>query len=173
MTFIRVAACAALMTGLLSGLPLTRPLSGAAAAQEGISFGQRADVSAPVEVTADALRVDQATGVAVFTGNVLIGQGEMRLAADRVAVTYARGGPQRIRALRATGNVTLVNGPDAAEAANADYDVESGNIVLTGDVLLTQGASVLAGERVEVNLETGTANVSGRVRSVFQPEGGE
>lgn len=154
--------CAATALGLLM-LPLS-------ALGQSVSFGQRADVKAPVEVTADNLSVDQASGLATFTGNVVIGQGAMRLAADKVTVTYAQGGQNRISALQATGNVTLVNGPDAAEAARADYAVDSGNVVLTGDVVLTQGQNVLSGETVEVNLATGTANVAGRVRSVFQPE---
>lgn len=158
MFLVRRAAAIA----LLAALPLT-------AGAQSVSFGQRADIKAPVEVTSDSLSVDQKSGLATFSGNVVIGQGAMRLAADRVVVTYAQGGAQRISALQATGNVTLVNGPDAAEAGRADYNVENGNVVLTGDVVLTQGQNVLAGERVEVNLETGTANVAGRVRSVFQP----
>ncbi|SMO83208.1 lipopolysaccharide transport periplasmic protein LptA [Paracoccus laeviglucosivorans] len=155
-------------TGLLS-LSLSLALAITAHAQTQTGFGSAQDVSAPVEVTADSLQVDQKTGLATFSGNVLIGQGAMRLSADRVTVTYAQGNAQKISNLRAEGNVTLASGQDAAEAKAADYDVASGNVVLTGDVLLTQGRNVLAGEKVTVNLESGTANASGRVRSVLQP----
>jgi len=133
-------------------------------------FGQAQDIKAPVEVTADSLNVDQQTGEATFSGNVLIGQGAMRLAADRVTVTYAQGDQRRISALHAEGNVTLASGEDAAEAQAADYDVDAGTIVLTGDVLLTQGGNLLAGDSVTVNLDSGTASASGRVRSLLQPE---
>lgn len=144
----------------------------APAGAQTVAFGGvKADTSAPVEVTADALSVDQSNGQARFSGNVLIGQGEMRLSAQEVTVTYAGGGQQRIKSLNATGGVTLVSGPDAAEAQAAVYDVETGNIVLTGDAIVTQGQNVLAGDRLEVNLATGTANVSGRVRTVLQPAG--
>ena len=152
--------------GFLS-LALSLALVSAAAAQTG--FGAAQDVGAPVEVTSDSLQVDQTTGLATFSGNVLIGQGGMRLSADRVTVTYAKGNPQKISRFRAEGNVTLSSGQDAAEAQAADYDVAAGNVVLTGDVLLTQGANVLAGEKVTVNLASGTADASGRVRSVLQP----
>lgn len=147
---------------------LTLGLAGPAGAQT-TGFGNAQDVKAPVEVTADALQVDQKTGQAVFTGNVLIGQGAMRLAAEQVSVTYAKDNPQRISQLHAQGKVTLASGADAAEAQSADYNVESGNVVLRGDVLLTQGVNVLAGETVTVNLATGQATASGRVRSVLQP----
>lgn len=155
--------------GLLP-LVLTLVLAGAAGAQP-TGFGNGQDVKSPVEVTADLLQVDQKTGLAVFTGHVLIGQGEMRLSADKVTVTYAKDNQQRISAFKAEGNVTLVSGNDAAEAKFADYDVSTGNIVLRGDVLLTQGQNVLSGETVTVNLGTGQASASGRVRSVLQPGG--
>lgn len=155
--------------GPLLPVILSLALAGAAGAQATSGFGNAQDVKQPVEVTADALSVDQKTGRATFSGHVLIGQGAMRLSADSVTVTYAQGGSSRISALHAEGGVTLVSGEDAAEAKAADYDVESGNVVLTGDVLLTQGGNVLAGEKVTVNLATGTAQASGRVRSVLQP----
>ena len=154
---------------VILSLALAGGWAGAAGAQATSGFGNAQDVKQPVEVTADALSVDQKTGKATFTGHVLIGQGGMRLSADSVTVTYAAGGQNRISALHAQGNVTLVSGEDAAEAKAADYSVESGNVVLTGDVLLTQGGNVLAGETVTVNLASGTANASGRVRSVLQP----
>ena len=141
-------------------------------AAQTVAFGGiKADTKAPVEVTAETLKVDQSTGQANFTGNVLIGQGRMRLSADSVTVTYAQGGQQKIKALNASGGVTLVNGPDAAEAKEAVYDVETGNIVLTGDAIVTQGQNVLAGDRIDVNLADGTARVAGRVRTVLQPGG--
>ena len=145
-------------------------LAAAPAWAQNVTFGgMKADTSLPVEVAADNLAVNQTDGSATFTGNVVIGQGEMRLAADAVTVEYAEGGQSRIQSLHATGNVTLVSGEDAAEAAEATYDVASGNVVLTGDVVLTQGQNVLTGNHMTVNLESGTAQVEGRVRSVLQP----
>ena len=163
------------MTRLGAFMPVILSLAlttGAALAQATTGFGSAQDTGLPVEVTAERLSVDQKTGKATFSGKVLVGQGDMRLAADSVTVTYAAGGQQRISALLAEGNVTMVSGPDAAEAHAATYDVESGNVVLTGDVLLTQSGNVLAGEKVTIDLATGTANASGRVRSVLQ-SGGE
>ena len=144
---------------------------GAAAAQTVAFGGIKADTGAPVEVTADTLKVDQATGQATFTGNVLIGQGPMRLSAKAVTVRYGQGGQQQIEALTASGGVTLVNGTDAAEASEAVYDVAGGTIILSGDAIVTQGKDVLAGDRIEVNLRNGSASVAGRVRTVLQPGG--
>lgn len=147
-------------------------LAATPAVAQNVAFGgMRADITAPVEVRADNLSVNQADGSAVLTGNVVIGQGGMRLSADRVTIIYAEGDQNRIRSLDAVGNVTLVSGPDAAEAKAATYDVAGGNVTLTGDVVLTQGQNVLTGDTVQVNLGTGQAQVQGRVRSVLQPGG--
>ena len=67
MTFLRAIACLIL-------LGLVTPLH---AQGTQIAFGAiRQDTSAAVEVSADELNVDQETGAAIFTGNVVIGQGE-------------------------------------------------------------------------------------------------
>ena len=155
--------------GLLMPMILSLALAAAPALAQNTGFGNAQDTKLPVEVTSEQLSVDQKTGVATFTGKVVIVQGQMRLAADRVTVTYAQGDKRRISAMHAEGNVTMVSGEDAAESRAADYDVESGNVVLTGDVLMTQTGNVVAGEKVVVNLATGTAQASGRVRGVLQP----
>lgn len=138
-----------------------------------VAFGAiKADPTLPVEVTSDTLDVNQANGSAEFKGNVLVGQGEMRLSANRVLVTYAEasGGVER---LEAVGDVVLVNGPDAASAERADYSIDSGVVVMTGDVLLTQGPNALTSEKMTVNLTTGTANMIGRVKTILLPEKSE
>ena len=142
-------------------------LAAPAAAQTAIDLGGiSADPSAPVEVTADSLSVDQASGTAVFSGGVVIGQGELRLTAPEVRVTYgAETGD--ITRMQASGGVTFATATEAAEADTADYDIGAGTLTLEGDVLLTQGASALSSQRMVVDLGTGTAQMTGRVSTVF------
>lgn len=132
--------------------------------------GLAADPNAAVEITADALTVDQGSRSAVFAGNVVIGQGELRIAAARVEVVYSDETGD-ISLLDASGGVTFVTPTEAAEAAGAVYDLTSGILTLTGDVLLTQGSSALSADRMTVNLNDGTAQMDGRVRTVFGQTG--
>ena len=144
----------------------------AVAAQTDIALGGlNADPSLPVEVTADSLNVDQTSGTAVFEGNVVIGQGALRISAGRVEVVYSDATGDIAR-LRASGGVTFVTETEAAEAQEADYDIADGTLALSGDVLLTQGASALSSDSMIVDLATGTARMEGRVRTVFQQQGG-
>lgn len=142
-----------------------------ATAQTNINLGGiAADPSAPVEVTADNLNVDQDTGSAVFSGNVVIGQGDLRLSAPSVQVTYAADSGDITR-LQATGGVTFATATEAAEAQSADYNLASGLLTLNGDVLLTQGQSALSADSMVLDLNAGTAQMNGRVRTVFQQGG--
>jgi lipopolysaccharide export system protein LptA len=154
-----------LVAGLLA-------LGGMAVAQEArIAFGDLAqDTSLPVEVTAETFTVRDADGTAVFAGNVVVVQGEMKLSAGQVEVAYTAD-RSAIDRLVASGGVTIVNLADAAEAQEAVYTIDTGVIVLTGDVLLTQGPSAMAGQKLTVNLKDGTGLMEGRVTTTFVPGG--
>ncbi len=135
-----------------------------------VAFGStEQDSNLPVEVTSEHLNVNQNDGTAIFTGNVLVGQGEMRLAAPRVLVVYLED-ESGIESLNATGGVTLVSGEDAAEAERADYNVQTGLIEMYGDVLLIQGVNALTGDKMFIDTKAGTARVTGRVKTVLNPE---
>jgi lipopolysaccharide export system protein LptA len=138
-------------------------------AQSGqVAFGNiQENAGLPIEVTADNLDVNQNDGTAIFTGNVMIGQGTMRLSAPEVLVVYQEN-QSGIERLKATGGVTLVSGEDAAEASTADYNLETGMIAMQGNVLLLQGPSAVAAEQMTVNTRSGTASMSGRVKTVLQ-----
>ena len=77
---------------------------------------------------------------------------------------------KKISRLEATGGVTLVSGPDAAEAESADYNVDRGTVVMRGNVLLTQGKNAMTAQEMTVDLKTGTAQMGGRVKTVLQPK---
>ncbi len=141
--------------------------------------GTKHDASAPVEITSDQLDLDQAAGTAVFTGTVKVVQGTLRLAADRVDVFYddkaggsgsaSGSGSGRVQRMVASGNVTLSNGSEAAEAKQATYEVAAGTIAMEGDVLLTQGRNALSSQSLSIDLNAGTAALQGRVQTIFVP----
>ncbi len=145
-------------------LPLAANAQGASVAFGGL----KQDTTLPVEIAADQLTVNQADGSAIFTGNVLAAQGDMRLSAVVVRVEYSADG-KGIARLHASGGVTLANLTEAAEAQEAIYTIDSGQVVMTGDVLLTQGSSAISGQKLVIELKSGTGTMEGRVQTVFVP----
>ena len=136
-----------------------------------VSFGGlKADTGLPVEVTAENLSVNQADGTATFSGDVLVKQGEMRLQANEIRVEYGDTSGE-INRLHASGDVLLVNATDAAEAASAIYTIASGEVVMSGNVLMTQGQATIKGQTLVINLKTGTGRMEGGVTTTFMPGG--
>lgn len=133
-----------------------------------VAFGDvNQDTTQPVEVEADNLAINQADGTAVFTGNVVIVQGEMQLSAAKVKVFYHEV-TKRIERLHATGGVTVVSGEDAAEGEEANYNIDTGEIVMTGDVLLVQGNNALSAAHMTIDTKAGTAQMEGRVKTILK-----
>ncbi len=166
---LKLFALAALVFSVFSNFAAAQ---GAQVPFAGLSKGE----AQTVEVAADGLEIDQATNSAVFSGNVVIGIGDLRLAADRVEVVYATGDGAAIgaiRALRASGNVVFTSGGEAAESDAATYEIETGNVLMEGNVILTQGPNALSGERLRIDLNAGTAVMEGRVQTIFQTTGSE
>ncbi len=122
----------------------------------------------PIEMTADKLTVSQTDGSARFDGNVVIAQGNIKIMAQLVVVTYLKSGG--IDQLSASGGVTVVTQTESAEAKFADYDLSSHSLALSGDVLLTQGQSMISSDTMNINLTTGAAVIEGRVRTVLSSE---
>lgn len=154
-----------------TALVLSLALPGLALAQGfQIGFGSLdQDTEQPVEITADALSLNQTDGTALFKGNVVIIQGTMRMSAPEVLVFYNEE-TSGISRLEADGRVLLVKDGDAAEANEADYNIEDGIVEMTGDVLLTQGNNTMSSNRLTADLNNGTAQLHGRVKTILKTE---
>lgn len=130
--------------------------------------GLKNDTTLPVKVTADKLSVNQTDGTAIFHGNVVVTQDTMTLQAPTVTVDYAED-KKSIAKMTAEGGVKMAAGTDAASSQTAEYSPDSGNLVMLGDVLMTQGASVMSGQKLTLNLNTGLGTMDGRVTTTFTP----
>lgn len=152
-------------------LPFWQPFAPPALAQQAdsaaITFGGlKGDPKAPVTVTSESLTVDETARTAVFTGNVVVVQGEMRLSAAEVRVEY-EAEANRIARLWATGGVLLVNAKDAAQSQNADYVIDTGIVTMMDDVVLTQGPATFTAQTFVADMKTGLGQLQGEVRSTF------
>ena len=153
-----------------------QPPTQGGAQQAGVQLDgfRNADPNAPIEITSDQLDLSRAAGTALFTGNVIAIQGEMRLNAQWVLVEYAvlPDGTvgSEIQKITAKDKVLLVTPTEAAEGDNGVYWPQTRQVVMTGNVLLTQGPNTVAGDKMTADLGTGIGKVEGRVRSVLSQQ---
>ena len=106
-------------------------------------------------------------------GRAEVTQGGNRLRADAIRGFTSNGDLNRIEA---SGGVYFVTPDQSMKGDRAVYTLNDGNGVVTGDVILTQGKSVLTGSRLVYNVRTETARIeggggNGRVQGVFYPQG--
>ena len=104
-------------------------------------------------------------------GRAELTQGGNRLRAGAIRGFAANGDLTRIEA---TGDVYFVTPDQSMKGDRAVYTLSDGNVVVTGDVILTQGKNVLTGNRLVYNVRTETARMeggNGRVQGVFYPQG--
>ncbi|GGE11031.1 hypothetical protein GCM10011529_16730 [Polymorphobacter glacialis] len=122
------------------------------------------DTSAPIDVDASRIEILDADNQAVFSGAVVIRQGQMTLNADTVRVLYTRsaGNDLAMKRLDARGNVKMVSPSERATANTGIYDVNAKIITMVGNVALDRGGNRLKGERLVLNLVTGQTSFDGR-----------
>lgn len=107
-------------------------------------------------------------------GRAEVVQGQNRLRADSI---NGIGANNQVERLEATGNVYFVTPEQTIRGDHAVYTLAANEVVVTGDVILTQGQNVLTGGRLVYNTKTEAARMEGgsganggRIRGVFYPE---
>ena len=133
------------------------------------------DREQPIELAADSVDVDEGRGVSVYKGNVDLRQGSMRLLADKVTVKNQGDQPNRIIAVgKVRFSQQSEDGPVKATARQAEYEVNSEVLELTGKAALTQNGDTMRSDRIIYNrvkhkVRAGAAaNGSERVRITIQ-----
>jgi len=154
----------------------------------------------PVKIESDSLEVRDKSQQATFIGKVKLTQGDTVLQCQSLVIFYANesaapapkkgaaksaqksgggiGGGQQIKRAEAKGDVLVTQKDQTAKGDFGVFDVKSNTVTLTGNVVVTQGANVLRGERMVVNLTTGVSTVESgqskggerqRVEGLFNP----
>jgi lipopolysaccharide export system protein LptA len=159
--------------------------------------GFSSDNGKPVDIKSEELEVHQNEQMAIFIGNVVATQGDSVLRTPRLVVYYdnandqnaagnntaaspasaktpandpgAPGQTSSIRRLEASNGVVVTAQDQKATGSEGVFDMKSNTAVLTGDVLLTQGANVIRGKKLTVDLTTGVARVGGGTTGLFVP----
>jgi lipopolysaccharide export system protein LptA len=136
-------------------------------------FGlSKRDANAPIQVSADRFDADFNAKSGVYSGNVIVVQGDFHLRSDKVRVNVIDGKPDKIFAY---GNVVFSAPNGNAQGDNGVYDVAPRVITLTGRVILNKEKNVMRGTLLTVNLATGQAQLGakgaqgGRVQGLFTP----
>jgi lipopolysaccharide export system protein LptA len=148
------------------------------------ALAQQGDASAPIEVEADRFDLDNRAGTAVYTGDVAIRQGSMRLTGERVEIRRNAEG-KLSRAIASGNRAYLEQQPDPSEpmirgwGRTVVYHVAERRVELIDQAELHQGGDTFEGGYLEYFLDRqvvqARSEIEGveerqRVRMTLQPE---
>lgn len=143
----------------------------------------------PLVITSDRLEMDDQSHKAVFSGNVLVVEGEMRLTAETMTVVYKQDGAKKgstsaeVKEVLASGRVRLQDGTHDGSAASALYDTQRRTLELRGKgkelaSIQSEGQNRLEGDRIKLQLSPdrrvekvlAEGGEGGRVRARINPD---
>jgi lipopolysaccharide export system protein LptA len=153
-------------------LVLISPLAGA--------FDLNSDI--PIRVTADNARLDDSQGIATYSGDVEMSQGEILLTADRVVLYRSSEGVQRMEAdgqpARYRQPATSGEGETRARALNIVWSADDNVVTFEREAVIEQDGNLFRGNIIHydsvnriVTAEGGADQGAGggRVEMVIQP----
>ena len=126
------------------------------------------DSKEPIDITGDTAEFQD--NVAIWTGNVRVVQGPAILIAERIeAVLTEEGGD--FETITAIGSVRYSNGEEAITGERAVFNNETRTIVMTDNVIVTQGKQVMSAGKITYWVDTGkvlfTPEAGKRIRGLF------
>ena len=163
----------------------------AANKDSGASLLPGAGSKAPVSIEADKLVYFDKEQKAIYTGNVVVIQGDSKMTCSELTIYMdkgatpgaapagdaakngASGSSSRVKHLDAGGPVTVISKTQVATGDRAAYDKPQNKVWLFGNVTLSDGGNVTKGDKLTYDLTTGEATIdAGRVKGLFIPNSG-
>lgn len=105
-------------------------------------------------VTSKRLDFDYKRMVAVFTGDVVVTDPEVKIKTDKL--TMAFDDEREVKLVTCNGNVKVWYEDKTASAKQAVYQARKGEIELLGDAVLNRGGDTIKGDRIVFNLYNDT-----------------
>lgn len=130
--------------------------------------GLRLSGNEPIQIESDKLEVKEKENLALFTGNVSVTQGRTALKAGSMKVFYAKDGgsattgSSKIDRVEVNDKVYVKSDNQVATGDRGVFDMKTEVLVLSGkEVVLSEGANVLVGCKLTVQMSSGQAQVDG------------
>jgi lipopolysaccharide transport protein LptA len=125
----------------------------------------------PISINSEELEVVPLDGGRrlVFSRNVVVIQGDIRLDADRLEAIYPAGA-SRPETLVAEGNVQVEQGERNGKCEQATYERSLQTIVCRGKAEVVQGCDRVRGREIEFDLERERVHVTGAASVLIRPE---
>lgn len=138
---------------------------------------EKTNTKKPVDIESDRMELHEKENKAIFTGSVVAKRPDVTLNCDTLTVDYGEvkqpdGTTKKdVTNLDAKGHVVIVTAKERITGDWAKMNPSTNILEVGGGVTVTQGATVLRGEYLRANLNTGQMDLTGgRVKGSFLPK---
>jgi lipopolysaccharide export system protein LptA len=129
---------------------------------------KKAPAEGPVRIASERLVVEQKEQRAVFSGQVVVVQGDLRVECQKLVVTYAnpqkskdpKNASQQIAAMDFFGPVRILKGERSGGCQQARYVRQRKSILCKNDAWVKEGRNRVDGESVEYLLDSNQVRVT-------------
>ncbi len=125
------------------------------------------DSEEPIDITGDTAEFQD--NLAVWTGNVRVVQGPAILISERLEAVLTDEGD--FETITAIGSVRYSNGEEAITGERAVFNNDARTIVMTDNVIVTQGKQVMSAGKITYWIDSGkvlfTPEAGKRIRGLF------
>lgn len=145
-----------------------------------MATAQSSDRSQPIQIEADQATLDENKGVSIYSGNVRLSQGTLKLSGDRMTVSLEDDAVDKVvltgTPARYSQRPQGENTDQQAEAGRIEYQAGSQRMILQGKARIWRDESEeFSSNRIVINLRDNTVNAGsdtpdGRVRIILQPK---
>ncbi|MEM9741811.1 MAG: lipopolysaccharide transport periplasmic protein LptA [Pseudomonadota bacterium] len=139
------------------------------------------DANQPINIAADAAQLDQKQQQAVYTGNVVVNQGTLKVEADRMVIEYRN---KKVSRIICSGSPASYEqqlegeqGRVRATAAEITYYTREERLLLNGDAILLQGGNEIRGNEIRYDIVAGRVDAESKpnqpIRMILEPDRGD
>lgn len=131
----------------------------------------------PVDIESDKMEIIDKENKAVFVGKVKAVRGDTTLNSDKLVVDFIKEKNKKgkektvVTFLYATGHVLIITKKQRITGQWARMNVRKDTAVVGGNVIVHQGATIVKGKKLNINLKTNRSEMTGgRVKGSFVPK---
>ena len=119
---------------------------------------------APIHIAADHMVSTENNSTVIFTGDVDVKQGDLRIRTDKMTVHYAKdnkGESQKVEKLICIGNVEVTRGEWLGTGRKMTYLAQKQQVILTGNAKAWQDQNMVSGSQILYYIDKGRSEVIG------------
>ena len=134
------------------------------------------DRQQPLKIVADKAVLDDKNGTAMYTGNVVLTQGTLKINAEKLRLTTVDGKVEKVTAEGNPANFSQVPAPNqaavVATALNIDYLVKEQTLILKRKASIVQNENVFKGEEIVYEIQSQRLQAMGQSSATPKGEKG-